>query len=188
MNLIENMTLVELEADITKQRKRHASALSAIEKIHGKTDYSDEIAKQFHLGLVGFRKDRKRVNQSLNRAINDGIKATELYGIRDETKARLQSLYNAVNYICDNVIEDEKETATCRSIKERIRKERIETATTLKWEKINGHYGVAYQYGGFVVERVDAGFVALRDTAGNLVSHYKTVKEAKAAVSLAVSK
>ena len=61
----------------------------------------------------------------------------------------------------------------------------IDVAPALAWEKVRGNYGVAYRFGNYEVERVDAGFVAVRNLSGKLLAHYKTVKEAKAVVALA---
>jgi hypothetical protein len=86
MKLIENMTLSELKADRETQLRRIKTAETALEKIHGKKDFSDEIAKHFHLGKVGFRKDTKKQNETLNRAIDNGVKACGYYNIIEEAK------------------------------------------------------------------------------------------------------
>lgn len=188
MKLIENMILAELEAERKEAMAQFNSANAAIEKIHGQKNYQDEVAKYFVGGMVGFRKDRKRVNRSINQYTDNAVKACEQYERRDTAEARLKSLQDAICFIEHNAPAHEIEAMTCRMIKERKLESAIESAKSLKWEKVTGHYGIAYQYGGFVVERVDVGFVAVRDKAGNLLTHCKTVKEAKAFVSLAISK
>lgn len=184
MTLIENMTLAELETERKLQLRRLDSANAVLKKIHGKKNYQDEVAKYFVGGMVGFRKDRKRVNQSINQYTDNAVKACEQYDIIEAAKSRIHSITRTENYIQENKEYGETE---CQ-IKENKKKVAIESAKMLKWEKVNGHYGVAYQHGNFIVERVDVGFVAVRDKAGNLVTHCKTVKEAKAFVSLVVSK
>lgn len=184
MTLIENMTLAELDREMKLQQQRIISANTALEKIHGKKNYQDEVAKYFVGGMVGFRKDRKKVNQSINQYTDNAVKACEQYDIIENAKQRIYSISRVVNFIAENKGFGETE----RQIKDNQNKIAIESATTLKWEKIQGHYGTAYKHGNFVVERVDAGFVALRDEKGNLIAHYKTVKEAKAKVSIAMAK
>jgi len=63
--LIENMTANELQEEMKKQTAIFNKAVIKINEIHGCKDYSDEIAKQFHLGMVGFRNDRKRLTVQL---------------------------------------------------------------------------------------------------------------------------
>lgn len=184
MKLIENMTLSELNEEKKIQLRRIDLAQVALEKIHSKKDHSDEIAKHFHLGKVGFRKDTKRQNQTLDRAIDNGVKACGYYQETKEAKGRIHAINRAVNFIAENKNHGE----TVRKIKENKKKAALESAKALKWEKVSGHYGTAYKHGNFIVERVDVGFVAVRDNAGNLLSHHKTVKEAKAAVSIVVKK
>lgn len=184
MKLIENMTLAELGDYKKEQLCRIDTANAALEKIHGKKDYSDEIAKHFHLGKVGFRRDTKKQSQTLERAIDNGVKACEHYDTIAEAKSRIHAIHRTINFIAENKAFGETE----RQIKENQHKTAVDSASSLKWEKIAGSYGTAYKHGGFIVERVDAGFVALRDTKGNLLSHYKTVKEAKAAVSIAIAR
>ena len=184
MKLIENMTPPELEAEKRLQLRRIETAKAALERINGQKDYSDEISKHFHLGKVGFRKDTKKQAQTLNRAIYNGVKACGHYDTIEEAEGRLQTIYNAENLIAKNGAFGD----TARQIKENKHKAAVEAAPTLKWEKMQGHYGPAYKHGDFTVERVDTGFVAVKDTKGNLLSHYKTVKEAKAAVSLTLER
>lgn len=184
MKRIENMTLAELEVEKKTQLRGIDAARAALEKIHGKKDYSDEIAKHFHLGKVGFRKDTKKQNRTLDRAIDNGVKACGYYEIIEEAKSRIHAIHRTVNFIAENNAFGETE----RQIRENQNKAAVESATLLKWEKVAGHYGTAYKHGNFIVERIDAGFVAVRDISGNLLSHYKTVKEAKAAVSISIAK
>jgi len=73
---------------------------------------------------------------------------------------------------------------TVRSIKERKIQDALSNVPALKWEKIQSvHGGTAYQHGEYVVDKVEAGFVAVRRN-GELVAHRKTIKDAKAVVSL----
>lgn len=184
MKLIENMTLPELEVEEKIHLRCIESAESALEKIHAKTNYQNEVAKYFVGGMVGFRKDRKKVNRAINQYTDNAVKACEYYETIKDAKSRIDAVQKAMNFIIGNKDHGE----TMRQIKENKEKAALESANVLQWEKVTGHYGTAYKHGNFVVERVDAGFVAVRDTKGNLLSHYKTVKDAKAAVSLAVAK
>ncbi|MEA5041398.1 MAG: hypothetical protein VB053_02540 [Oscillibacter ruminantium] len=184
MKLLENMTLSELGVEKKIQLRRIDAAQAALEKIHGQKNYQDEVAKYFVGGMVGFRKDRKKVNRSINQYTNNAVKACEHYEAIEEAKGRIHAIDRAVNFIAEN----KKLGATVREIKGREREIAVESAKTVKWEKVSGHYGTAYRHGDFIVERVDTGFVAVRDIKGNLLSHFKTVKEAKAAVSLAIAK
>ena len=184
MKLIENMTLAELDAEKKIQLGHIDVANAALEKIYGKKDYSDEIAKYFHLGKVGFRKDTKKQNQTLNKAIDNGVKACGYYETIENAKSKIHAIHRAVNFISENKVFGN----TVRQITESKNKTAVESAKTLNWEKVSGHYGMAYRHENYIVERVDVGFVAVRDEKGNLLSHYKTVKEAKAAVSLAIAK
>ena len=184
MKLIENMNLTELEAERKTQLYRIDAAKRAIDKIHGTRDYSDDVTKHFHLGKVGFRRDTKKQNQTINRAIDNGVKACKQYDIIADAESKMHALTKAIKYVHDNKHYGE----TQRKIKDNQNSIALKEAKLLKWEKISGHYGVAYRYGNFVVERVGARFVAVRDKRGNLLSHYKTVKEAKAAVSIALFK
>jgi hypothetical protein len=184
MKLIENMSKAELGAEMKLQLRRIDKANAELEKIHGTKDYSDELAKHFHLGKVGFRKDTKRQARTLDRAIDNGVRACGHYEEIESAKNRIHAIERAVNFIVENRAFGE----TVGEIKENQRKTVLESAKTLKWDKVTGQFGAAYQHGEFVVERVDAGFVAVRDLAGNLLSHYKTVKDAKAAVSIAIAR
>lgn len=183
MKLIENMTLSELDAEKKIQLRRIDLAQAALEKIHGQKNYQDEVAKYFVGGMVGFRKDRKKVNRSINQYTDNAVKSCEHYKTIDDAKSRVITIHRAVNFIEENKNCGE----TVRQIKENKYKSALESAETLKWEKVSGHYGMAYKHGNFIVERVDAGFVAVRDIKGNLLFHCKTVKEAKAAVSIAIA-
>ena len=52
MKLIENMNAEELQTEIENQTDILNKALLKINELHGRRDYSDEIADNFHLGLV----------------------------------------------------------------------------------------------------------------------------------------
>lgn len=182
--LIENMTLAELDVERKRELRRIDAANAALEKIHGQKNYQDEVAKYFVGGMVGFRKDRKRVTRSINQYTDNAVKACELYDAISNAKSRIFAIDRAINFIAENKAFGETE----RQIKDRKRELAIEAAPLLKWEKVTGHYGVAYRHAGLVVERVDPGFVAVRDDKGNLLSHYKTVKEAKAGVAGALGR
>lgn len=177
------MTLAELEAERKIQLSRINKANAALEKIHGKTNYQDEVSKYFVGGMVGFRKDRKRVNRSINQYADNAVAACGCYDKIKEAESRMRAIDGVVNFI----VENKEHGETKKQIKESKNKAAIQSAKPLEWEKVSGHYGTAYKHGNFIVEKVDAGFVAVRDTKGNLLSHHKTVKEAKAAVSLAFS-
>lgn len=184
MKLIENMTLLELGAERKIQLRRIDSAKSALEKIHGTKDYSDEMAKHFHLGKVGFRKDTKRQNRTLENAIDNGVKACEHYETIEESKSAIHTIDRAVNFIAENKNDGE----TVKQITQNQKNAALESAIALKWEKVSGHYGAAYKCGNIIIERVNAGFVAVRDIKGNLLTHCKTIKEAKATVSIATER
>lgn len=178
MKLIENMNAEELQTEIENQTDILNKALLKINELHGRRDYSDEIADNFHLGLVGFRKDRKKVNRTINKSIRNSTEAVEQYNIRDNAKARIESCKKALEYINSNG------GNTVRSIRNQKMKAALSDAPVLHWEKIQSIYGgTAYQHGEYVVDKVDAGFVAVRRN-GKLVTHRTTIKEAKAVVSL----
>lgn len=183
MRLIENMTLDELNADLVKQKDIIDKANFALNKIHGQNDYSDEVAKHFHLGKVGFRKDAKKQARTLNKAINNGVKACGHYDKIRQAENRLKSLQKAIDFVTKY---DTAMTVHC--IKEQRKADLLNTASCLNWIKIKGHYGAAYQYDGYIVERCDTNFVTVRDLAGNLITHCKTVKEAKVFVTLSAQK
>ncbi len=188
MKLIENMTLSELRADIAAQDRRISASKAALEKIHGQHDYSDELAKHFHLGKVGFRKDSKRQSRTLDRAIDNGVKACGHYDTISDGESRKKSLEGAVAFIEQHAGADETEAATVRALKERQHAAAVEAAQELPWEKVKGFHGPVYRYRGIEVERVEPGFVAIRNSAGKLLDHKKTVKEAKAYVAMMVDK
>lgn len=178
--LIENMTLSELESEAAIQQRRIDSARAALEKIHGQANYQDEVAKYFVGGMVGFRKDRKKVNRSISQYTDNAVKACEQYKAIDEAESRLKSVRQEISFVSENKAHGE----TSRQIKDAKAKVALESAKPLNWERVTGHYGTAYKHGDFVVERVDAGFVAVRDVQGNLLFHCKTVTEAKSRVAL----
>lgn len=182
------MTPDQLQAELEKAQRRIDSASAALDKINNSRDYSDEVAEHFHLGMVGFRKDTKRTAQTLNRAIDNGVKASGLYDDRSAAQAKIKAIQGDIDYIQKYATAEELETATRRSIEERRKKSAIEAAPVLQWEKVKGNYGPAYRYGGYVVERVEPGFVAVRNSSGKLFTHCKTVKEAKSIVSIYITK
>lgn len=182
--LIENMTLAELDVERKLQLRRIESSSVALDEIHSRKTYQDEVAKHFVGGMVGFRTDRKKVNRSIDQYTKNASEACKHHDIIDEAKNRIHLVDKTVNFILENQPFGETE----RQIKECKRSAALESAQPLKWERVQGHYGVAYQHRSFIVERVDNGFVALRNSEGKLLSHYKTVKEAKTAVAIAISK
>ncbi len=184
--LIERMTKSQLEAEIAKQTKRLNAAIKSIDNIHGTRDYSDEIAKHFHLGKVGFRPDQKKQAQTLDRAINNGVRACALYDVRDRAGSIINACQKAIDYIVKNAPRGEVENYSKYTLTEMKRKATLAAAPELKWEKSKGVYGVSYTYSNFEVEKVDSNFVAIRRN-GELVTYCKTVKEAKARVSIYVS-
>ncbi|MCM0758128.1 hypothetical protein M7775_06000 [Sporomusa sphaeroides DSM 2875] len=184
--LIDRMTKSQLEAEIGKQTKILNGAIKSIDKIHGTRDYSDEIAKHFHMGKVGFRPDQKKQAQTLDRAINNGVKACELYDTRDRASSIIAACQKAIDYIIKNSPDGKVENYSKHAIVEMKRKAVLAAAPEVKWEKSKGVYGTAYTHGSFEVEKVDADFVAVRRN-GELVTHCKTIKEAKAKVSIYVS-
>lgn len=178
MKLIENMSAEELQTEIDNQGIILNKALLKIDEIHGRKDYSDEIAKSFHLGRVGFRKDRKKVNRTIDKVVKNSTEAVEQYNIRDNAKARIERCKKALEYINSN------NGNTVKSIKNQKMKNALSDAQVLQWEKIQSVYGgTAYQHGEYVVDKVDDGFVSVRRN-GELVTHKKTIKDAKATVSL----
>lgn len=178
MKLIENMTAEELQLEIDNQTSILNKALLKIDEIHGHKDYSDEIAKQFHLGMVGYRKDTKRVNRTIDKVVKNGTEAVEQYNLRDNAQSRIDCCKKALEYINSN------NGNTVRSIKNQKMKDALSNAPVLQWQKIQSVYGgTAYQHGEYVVDKVSDGFVAVRFN-GELVTHKKTIKDAKATVSL----
>lgn len=184
MKLVENMTLQELEANKKIQLQRIDTAKSALEKIHGQKNYQDEVAKYFVGGMVGFRKDRKRVSRSINQYTENAKKACGHYDAIKDAESRIRLIDKAVNFITENSNIGE----TVRQIKETRIKAAVDSAKALKWERVAGHYGTAYRHGGFLVGLVEPGFAAVWDASGSLLSHHKTMKEAKAAVALRIER
>ena len=184
--LIDRMTKIQLEAEISKQTKLLNNALKSLDKIHGTRDYSDEIAKHFHLGKVGFRPDQKKQAQTLDRAINNGVKACELYKAKDTAGGIITACQKAIDYIVKNAPNGEVENYSKHAIVEIKRKAALAAAPEINWAKSKGVYGTSYIHGSFEVEKVDTDFVAVRRN-GELITHCKTGKEAKAKVSIYVS-
>ena len=183
---LDRMHKHELETEIKKQQNRLANAAKALDKIHGKRDYSDEIAKYFHLGLVGFRRDQKKQEQTLNSAINNGVKACEIYEIRDHANSIISVCQKNIDYISKNAPNGEIENYSKKDIDEIKKKAALAASPALDWLKSKGAYGVLYVHGEFEVEKVDANFVAVRRN-GELLTHCKTIKEAKAEASIIIN-
>lgn len=181
MKLIENMTLSELEREMAQKTALHSKIMSQINTIHERKDYSDEVAKHFHLGRVGFRHDRKRVNQTLNRTLENAAKACDLYVRRDDIAARIAALNNAIKYIRN---ERGTEGMTVAQIKAAKRQMALDAAPQLKWERKNG----GYSCGAAFVKKIDSDFVVI-DLAGKRLDRwYRTVKEAKAVAAILIAK
>lgn len=183
----DKMYLHELQSEIEKQAQRLNSTLANIEKIHGTHDYSDEVAKHFHLGMVGFRKDTKRQERTINKAVNNATKACEQYKIRDEAQASIDVCQKTISFIQKKSPDGEAENYTKRMILDQIEQAALSSVSVLKWEKAKGQYSTVYKFRNYEVERVDAGFAAIRKNL-EFVTHCKTVKEAKAMVSLFVQR
>lgn len=181
MKLIENMTLSELEREMAQKTALRSKIMSQINTIHERKDYSDEVAKHFHLGRVGFRHDRKRVNQTLNRTLENAAKACDLYARRDDIAARIAALNNAIKYIRN---ERGTEGMTVAQIKAAKRQMALDAAPQLKWERKNG----GYSCGAAFVKKIDSDFVVI-DLAGKRLDRwYRTVKEAKAVAAILIAK
>ena len=183
MKLIENMTLPELEQELASGMAAHARAVKQIGAIHGQKDYSDEVAKCFHLGRVGFRHDRKRVNATLNHTLDNAAKACELYAKRDDAAFRIQALKKAIAYI-RSVPGEEGEQATVSKIKAEKRQKMLDAAPAMKWERKDG----GYSCGTAFVKKIDSDFVVIDMAGKRLERWYKTVKEAKAVAAILLEK
>ena len=181
MKLIENMPLAELERELAQETAAHTKLVAQIDAVHGQKDYSDEVAKSFHLGMVGFRRDRKRVNQTLNRAINNASKACGLYDRRDHANGRIELLKKAINYIRS---EPEMSELTVAQIKQAKRQRVLDAAPQLRWERKNGGYAC----GAAFVKKIDSNFVVIDLGGKRLDIWYRTVKEAKAVVAIFLEK
>lgn len=177
MKLIKNMTLLELERELSQEEATHARILSQIDAIHGKKDHSDEVVKYFHLGMVGFRTDRKRVNQTLNRTLDNAAKACDLYAKRDDAAFRIQALNKAIAYIRS---EPEMSDMTASQIKAAKRQKALDAAPALKWERKDG----GYSCGAAFVKKIDSDFVVIEIAGKRLERWYRTVKEAKAVAAI----
>lgn len=184
MKLIENMTLAELESEKERHQIRVNKANVMLEKINGQKNYQDEVSKYFVGGMVGFRKDRKKVNRSINQYVNNAVAACDFYDSIKEAESKIRAIDETVNFIVANKEYGE----TKKQIRENKNKAAMQSTKPIDWEKVSGHYGTAYKHGDFIVERVDVGFVAVRDTKGNLLCHLKTVKAAKMYVDAKVRK
>lgn len=182
MKLLENMTLAELERERDNQQAILNRVNKHLEAIHGQKDYSDEVAKSFHLGMVGFRRDRKRVNQTLNKAIKNGVEACGLYEERDAARAKIDRIVKLITRI-EAAPEDRRKTCTARSLADGARKQALDAAPAISWERVDG----GYKHGEYLVKKVDDTVFLYR--GGQWVGRfYKTVREAKAVVALAVAK
>lgn len=177
MKLIENMTIQELVHELDQQIAVHAKLVAQIDAIHGQKDYSDEVAKHFPLGRVGFRPDTKRVAQTLDRAIDRGVKACELYDRRDAASSRIKALEKAIAYIHSK---PGQLGLTVAQIKAANRQKVLKTAPELKWERKDGGYACGQAF----VKKIDVDFVVI-DIAGKRLNRwYRTVKDAKAVAAL----
>lgn len=184
---LDRMYKFELETEIEKQNKYLSSAIRAVEKIYGTSDYSDEIAKSFHLGKVGFRKDTKRQNRSIDRAINNGLEASKQYGIRDNAKGIIVACQNTIDYIVRKSPDGDIENYSKQMILAHQKQVALSGAEEIKWEKSKGRISVLYTHGKFEIEKVDSDFVSIRQD-GVMITHCKTIKEAKATVSLFIKR
>lgn len=184
---IDRMYKHELEAEIERQSKYLSNAIKSIDKLHGVHDYSDEVAKYFHLGRVGFRRDTKRQGQTIERAIKNGVESCRQYEIRDNAKGIITECQNTIDYIVKKSPNGDIENYTKQMILTYQKQLALSSAPELTWVKSKGQFGTMYTYGKFEVEKVDTDFVSIRKK-GNLLTHCKTIKEAKAIVSLFVSK
>jgi len=171
MKLIENMTLTELNAELNATQKELARINGKIELIHSEKDHSDEIAKSFHLGKVGFRKDTKRQSATLNKAIDRGVKATKLYEQRKHAESRTKALQRTISYVESNDI-----SLTQSQIIEKKKNE----IQDLDWVRENG----GYKHGEWFIKKVDDLAFAYKN--GEMRFHKKTVKEVKKMVAIAV--
>ena len=181
MKLIENMTLPELEQELASGMAAKARAEKQNDAIHGQKDYSDEVAKHFHLGMVGFRHDRKRVNQTLNRTLDNAAKACDLYAKRDDAVFRIQALNKAITYIR---AEPEMSEMTVAQIKAAKRQKVLDAAPAMKWERKDG----GYFCGAAFVKKIDYDFVVIEIGGKRLDRWYRTVKEAKAVAAILLKK
>lgn len=181
MKFIENMTLSELEREMAQQTALHSKIMSQINTIHGHKDYSDDVAKHFHFGMVGFRRDRKRVNQTLNRALDNAAKACDLYERRDDVAHRIAALEMAIAYIHS---EPGADGLTVAQIKAAKRQMALDAAPQLKWERKNG----GYSCGAAFVRKIDSDFVVIDFAGKRMERWYRTVKEAKAVAAILIAK
>lgn len=181
MKLIKNMTLPELERELSQKEATHARILSQIDAIHGKKDHSDEVVKYFRLGMVGFRTDRKRVNQTFNRMLENASKACDLYAKRDDAAGRIAALNKAITYIRS---EPGADGLTVAQIKAAKRQMALDAAPQLKWER----KGAGYASGDAYVQKIDTDFVIVEIGGKRLDRWYRTVKEAKAVAAILIAK
>ena len=182
MKLIENMTIDELEREHRLQQTVYTRCEQKIAAIHGRNDYSDEVAKAFHLGMVGFRRDRRRVNQTLERAISNGVAACELYERRDNAGARLAAVEDAIKTI-QGAASGEM-GLTVAQIRANNRQRALNAAPQLKWVR----KGNGYASGGAYVQKIDTDFVIVEINGKRIAHWYKTVKEAKAVAAILLGK
>lgn len=182
MKLYENMILSELLRERDNQQAIINRTSKRIDAIHGQKDYSDDVAKHFHLGMVGFRKDRKRVNQTLDKAINNGVEACALYEERDSAQSTLDRIVKLIAKV-EAAPEGVRETCTPRSLDETARKKALDSAPAIPWERVDG----GYRHGEYLVKKVDDTVFLYRNGQWN-GRFYKTVREAKAVVALAVAR
>ena len=181
MKHYENMTISELLEEHDKQKQVAENAISKIDKIHGAQDYSDEVAKFFHCGMVGFRKDRKKVNRTLNKAIDNGVAAVALYHTRDEAESKLKTINKYIAEI-ERLPQDRRESSTYFSIKAEKRAQIVSKAPALAWCKVDG----GYKSGEFRIARADD--LSFLYHGKEQIGWYKTVRDAKAAAALISSR
>lgn len=180
MKLIENMTLPEMERELAQQMAAHAKLVAQIDAIHNQKDYSDAVAEHFHFGMVGFRRDRKRVARTLDRAIANATKACDLYTRRDDAASRITALNKAIAYILSEPGADGLTVAQIQQVK---RQKALDAAPQLKWER----KGKGYASGDAYVEKIDDAFVVIDIAGKRLDRWYRTVKEAKAVAAMLTS-
>ncbi|MDF2510433.1 MAG: hypothetical protein K0S04_299 [Herbinix sp.] len=173
VKLLANMTLDELNKEIESLQNVLNRICKRIEALNGEKDYSDEISKYFHLGKVGFRKDTKKQNRTVDRAVNRGVEATKLYELRNSTENRIKNLKSAVTCIENNDI-----TLT----KSEIISKKIDEFKDLEWTRENG----GYRSGEWFVKKVDD--VAFAYKNGKMLFYKKTLKEVKKLVAIAANK
>lgn len=178
MKLLENMRMEELVREKEAQQAIINKADKRLEAIHGRHDYSDDVVAAFPLGKVGFRRDTKRQAQTLNRAINGSVEACALYDQKKNAESRLQRIGSLLARI-NEAPEDIRDTCTPRMLAESARRNALNSAPEIVWERTNN----GYRHGEYLVRKVDdVVFIYLKGAI--LGNPQKTVKNAKAIVAL----